>query len=161
MIGERAMSEHLLKYLKEDHVLTPMVATKKADAIREVASLLDTGIEIPSFRPFLSALFQKESRYGSAVEHGVALPHYRDSTVMAPVVGLGISKVGIDWGDEKVVRILVLIAWPDRNDQAYLNLVADIARMLQHKIVRNSLLDAATPSAIMKIFRGQDDREVW
>lgn len=141
----------IVRELKAEHILPRMAARKKADAIRELASLLEGSLEIPDFRRFLSALFQKEARFQSAVDKGVALPHYRDESVQGPAVVLGISSGGIDWGNGEVVHILVIIGWPDRNDEAYLMLVADIARWLHQDVVRVALQEAASVEEVIEI----------
>ena len=148
----------IVRELKAEHILPGMAAQKKAGAIRELASVLEGSPEIPDFRRFLSALFQKEARFQSAVDKGVALPHYRDESVQGPAVALGISSGGIDWGNDEVVRILVIIGWPDRNDEAYLKLVADIARWLHQDVVRAALQEAESVEEVMGIL--DEDWEV-
>jgi len=153
----------LFRCLKEDRILVNMKARKKAGAIRELASVLEGEPEISDFRGFLSALFQKESRFRSAVGKGVAIPHYRDENVHHPVVALGFSKDGIDWGGDDPVYILILIGWPDKRDQAYLETVAQIARLFHQESVRQSLLEACTSGEMLKILKGkgtQKDRVV-
>ncbi len=145
--------------LKKDRILVDMKARKKAGAIRELASLLEEEPEISDFRGFLSALFQKESRFRSAVGKGVAIPHYRDGNVRHPVVALGLSQDGIDWGrDDDPVYILILIGWPDKHDQAYLETVAQIARLLHQESVRHSLLEARTSGEVLEILKGEGTR---
>ncbi|MDA0748970.1 MAG: PTS sugar transporter subunit IIA [bacterium] len=149
------MSDLVQRYLRADRILLDMKATKKADAIREVAFLLEVSEEVPDFRRFLSMLFQKESRYGSGVGDGVAIPHYRDDRVQEPVICLGVSREGLEWGktgwgEKEQVQILVLIGWPYRNDDAYLNTVAEMARLLRLKAVRDKILDATTPEEVLK-----------
>ena len=146
----------LFRRLKEDRILTDMKARKKAGAIRELASVLEGEPEISDFRGFLSALFQKESRFRSAVDKGVAIPHYRDENVHHPVVALGVSQDGIDWGGNDPVYILILIGWPDKHDQAYLETVAQIARLLHRESVRQSLLEARTSGEVLEILKGAD-----
>ena len=147
---------NLLRCLKKTHILTHMQARNKAGGIRELASLLEGGPELSNFRQFLSALFQKEARFQTAVEKGVALPHYRDRTVLEPVVALGISKPGIGWEKGKRVHILVLIGWPDRHDEAYLRIVAEIARLLHQEAIREALQGAETPDEVLDILSGED-----
>ena len=146
---------YLEKYLKEERIVTGMKARRKVEAIREVASTLEDAPEIPSFREFLSAIIQKESRFGTGVGHGVAIPHYRDDSVRGPAVGLGISREGIDWGEADSVHILVLIGWPHRRDQAYLKMVSEVANLLRGDSVRRQLLEADTPGEVLEVLSSQ------
>lgn len=130
-----------------------MKARKKADAIREIGSLFEDGPEVSDLRSFLSKLFQKEASFTSNVEHGVALPHYRHQSVRIPVVGLGISKDGIDWGEGDPAHIVVLVGWPDRHDQTYLQMVAEIAGLLRRESVRDGLLTATSSEEALAVLK--------
>jgi PTS system fructose-specific IIC component len=152
------MSDLVLRYLREDRVLLRMTARKKAEGLRELAALVEDSVEIPNFRQFLSAVFQKESRFGSGVGEGVALPHYRDEKVEEPVICLGVSKNGIDWGEaewgeKEQVHILVLVAWPYTHEDNYLKTVAEIARLLRMAPVREKIRKAGAPSEVLAAFQ--------
>ncbi len=145
---------NLSRYLKEDRILVGMKAQKKGGAIRELASRMEDGPEISDVRRFLSGLFQQESQISTGVGKGVAIPHHRDDSVREPVIVLGFSQQGIDWGGGELVHILVLIGWPAKHGQAYLKTVAEIARLLHMKSVREQLLKAQTPGKVLEIFKG-------
>ncbi len=143
----------LLRYMRPDRILVDMKARNKAAAIRELALPLKGGPEIGDFREFLSKLFQEESRGGTGVGEGVAIPHYRDGVVDEPVIGLGLSQSGIDWGDGKPVQIVALIGWPDKHSQTYLKTVAEVARVLHSESARQELLKAETPEAVVEVLK--------
>ena len=143
------MSDLVLRYLREDRILLHMAAKKKAEGLRELAALVEDSAEIPNFRKFLSAVFQKESRFGSGVGEGVALPHYRDENVKEPLICLGVSEEGIDWGEKEQVHILVLVAWPYTHEANYLKTVAEIARLLRLAPVREKIRNAGGPSEVL------------
>ena len=145
---------NLSRYLKEDRILVGMRAKKKGGAIRELVSRMADGPEISDVRRFLSGLFQRESQIRTGVGKGVAIPHYRDDSVREPVIVLGVSQEGIDWGGGASVHILVLIGWPEKHGQAYLKTVAEIARLLHMESVREKLLKAQTPGRVLEIFKG-------
>ena len=144
------MSDLVLRYLREDRILLHMAAKKKAEGLRELAALVEDSAEIPNFRKFLSAVFQKESRFGRGVGEGVALPHYRDEKVKAPVICMGVSEEGIDWGEKEQVHILVLVAWPYTHEDNYLKTVAEIARLLRLAPVREKIRNAGGPSEVLE-----------
>lgn len=144
---------NLMQYLTEKRFVVPLKSTRKRDAIREVASTLEGAREIPDFRRFLSALFRKESRFGSGVDRGVSLPHYRDESVLDPVIGIGVSPDGVEWDKRERVHILVLICWPDKHEQAYLHTVADIARTLHKEEARVRLIRSGNPAKALEAIR--------
>ena len=146
---------NLARYVRPDRVLVGMKAIQKTDAIRMLTDLLQEAPEIPDFRRFVSAMFQKESRFGSGVGEGVAIPHYRDDSVAEPVVAVGVCPDGISWGDDQTVHLLVLIGWPPKHDQEFLKTVAGVARMLIQESVREALLAAETSEAVTEILKGE------
>ena len=143
----------LTRYLNQSHILICMKAKKKADAIREVGALLKDGPEIPDLREFMSAVFQRESRFSTGVGHGVAIPHYRGEQVRRPAIGLGISREGIAWGEGQRAHIVFLVGWPNRHGEGYLKTVSEIAQLLSRASVRQQLLEAATPEEALEALK--------
>jgi len=143
----------LTQYLTPDRVVLPLTSTRKVDAIRELAGLFADSANVTDFRRFLSALLQKEQRFGSGVDKGVALPHYRDESIVQPIVGLGVSPSGVDWGDGANVNILVLVGWPDKHQGAYLKIVAELASCLKQDHIRSTILNTSEPEKIVDLIR--------
>jgi PTS system nitrogen regulatory IIA component len=144
---------NLLQYLSPDRVILPLSSSRKVDAIREIASLYRKSEKVTDFRVFLSALLQKEKRFGSGVEKGVALPHYRDDSIVEPIVGLGVSPKGLDWGGGQTVHILVLVGWPNKHQGAYLNTVAELASALHQPKIRSRILESNAPVDVVQAIR--------
>ncbi len=146
---------NLHRYLRRDRIQVRLKSRKKADAIRELGSLLESGSEITDYRRFLSKLFQQEAQMSSGVAEGIALPHYRNGTVVEPVIALGTSTTGIDWGEEEPVHLVVLIGWPEKHAATYQKTVAEIARRLRSGQVRARLLEADGPDQVLEAMTGE------
>ena len=146
---------NLRRYLRKDRIQVRLRSKKKADAIRELGCLLESGPEITDYRRFLSKLFQQEAQMSSGVAEGIALPHYRNGTVVEPVIALGTSTPGIDWGEEEPVHLVVLIGWPEKHAETYQKTVAEIARRLRSEDVRARLLEADGPDQVIEALRGE------
>jgi PTS system nitrogen regulatory IIA component len=142
-----------LQYLSPDRVILPLASSRKVDAIRELASLFQDSDSVTNFRTFLSALLRKEQRFESAVEHGVALPHYRDDSIVDPIVSVGISPDGIDWGNGNRVQILVLVGWPNKHQGAYLKTVVEVASVLRLKTARSAVLKSKSSEDVIRSMR--------
>jgi PTS system nitrogen regulatory IIA component len=142
-----------LPYLSPDRVILPLVSSRKVDAIRELASLFQDSDSVTNFRTFLSALFRKEQRFGSAVEHGIALPHYRDDSIVEPIVSIGVAPDGIDWGNGDRVNILVLVGWPNKHQSAYLKTVAELASVLRLQSARSAVLKSKSSEDVIRTMR--------
>jgi PTS system nitrogen regulatory IIA component len=144
---------NLLQYLTPDRVILPLSSSRKVDAIRELASLFRDSERVTDFRKFLSAVLQKEKRFGSGVERGVALPHYRDDSIVEPIVSLGVSTAGLDWGQGEPVHILVLVGWPDKHQRAYLKTVAELAGALHQSKIRSQIIGSSDPAQVVLAIR--------
>ncbi len=143
----------LLQLLTPDRIVAPLTTERKKSAIREVASHFEGHPGVPDLRRFLSAVFRQESHLGSGVDHGVALPHCRDACILEPVVGMGVSEAGVDWDDGRRVNILVLVGWPEKHDQAYLQTIAELARLLRQQTVRQQLPRCPSPRAVWDLLQ--------
>ncbi len=142
-----------LPYLFPDRVILHLASSRKVDAIRELASLFQDSDSVTNFRMFLSALLRKEQRFGSAVEHGVALPHYRDDSIVDPIVSVGVAPDGIDWENGGRVHILVLVGWPNKHQGAYLRTVAEVASAFRLQTVRSAVLKSKSSEDVIRTMR--------
>ena len=136
---------NLNRLLRPDRILPDIASGKKVGAIRELAGLLKGSEEVQDFRSFLSFLIQEEARSGSAVENEVAIVHCRHDAVKEPAICIGMSRQGITFAAEEAVRILVLIAWPNKHEDVYLKVLGELASLLHQESVRTLLLTGSTP----------------
>jgi mannitol/fructose-specific phosphotransferase system IIA component (Ntr-type) len=81
----------------------------------------------------------------TGLEPGVAVPHARLPQRSRPIVALGISRVSADFGclDGQRANFVVLTLIPTADDQAQLELLAEISRTRRSESVRNQLLTAS------------------
>ena len=103
--------------IQEKRIILHLQALKKMEAIRELAMRLEGADEIADVKRFLSLVIQREKIETTAVGHGVAIPHAHGDCVGSLVIGVGISRQGIDFGaaDGEAVRVIVIIASPVRS----------------------------------------------
>ena len=90
------------------------------------------------------AVLEREQTMATGLEHGVAVPHARLPGLKRPIIALGISRGGVDFCclDGQPATIVVLTLTPAQDDQAQLELLADIARTLRSDSVHTRLLAA-------------------
>ena len=143
---------NLHRYLRPHRILLNMTSQNKVEAIRELVALLDGGTELRRPKQFLSSLIRQENELGTVAEHGVALAHCRDDSVLSPAICVGILREGIDLqGADGPARILVVVAWPLKHESLYLTTVAELARLLREESVRDRLLKARTPEEALAV----------
>jgi Kef-type K+ transport system membrane component KefB/mannitol/fructose-specific phosphotransferase system IIA component (Ntr-type) len=91
-----------------------------------------------------AAAIARERLMATGVGHGVAIPHARIAGLSAPLVGVGISGVGIDFDapDGESAHLIFLIYTPDEAAGVQLEILADIASTFSSAEVREQALRA-------------------
>jgi len=95
----------------------------------------------------------REKLMSCALAKGVAFPHARIPTLDAPMVAIGISRKGIDFGPDKggPVKVFFLILTPFKEPATQLKLLGELASISSNKVIRDRILKAKTPQEIADI----------
>ena len=127
-----------LRHKRRDAALAQLVAAaERLGAAREPEVLL--------------AALQHSERLGCcALGRGIAVPHARSLTVRRPVLVLGRSERGIDWGaaDGQPVHLVVAVLTPGAaSAEAHVERLAVVAHALRLQRTRQRLMEADAPAA--------------
>jgi len=157
-IAEQRPATHLENHLRADLFIPEIKNKRKAAVLEElVGHLADRGItRFPE--PVLEVLRQREALGSTGVGKGIAIPHARSTLVAERAVLVARSKKGIEFEslDEHPVHLCFLIvAPPSENDPVYLQLLAEIVKVVRLSRVRQKLLDAPDFHAVRSIISGQ------
>ncbi|MBR2723317.1 MAG: PTS sugar transporter subunit IIA [Lentisphaeria bacterium] len=96
--------------------------------------------------------WKREKMMTTAVGKGLALPHIRVNDIPAPVIIIGVAKNDIaDYvaQDGKPVRVIVFMAAPDENQDAYLQLLGSVSRKMREDGVIEKLLESTENAAVL------------
>ena len=118
---------------------------------RVAAPAAGLGAEILS-----EAVLAREAIMPTGVGQGIAIPHARMPGLVAPVVALGLSNLGVDFGapDGELARLVVLVVTPEHDDLIQIELLAEIARALQHPETRLAVSHARSFEDLADALRG-------
>lgn len=101
--------------------------------------------------------WHREKMMTTGVGFSLAMPHIRINEIPEPVVLLGVCKNPIkdyESQDDSPIRVIVFIVAPDKNQEAYLQLLGSISRKLRHPEVIQEIVDnLSRPSAILRILK--------
>jgi mannitol/fructose-specific phosphotransferase system IIA component (Ntr-type) len=148
------MAPSLLDLLTPDLVTLDFAAANAADAIRATAAPLAGNPAVSDFNAFCSAVLAREEMSPTAAGHGVAFPHARGNYVSEIVVAAGRSRDGVPFGASgEQVHFVFIIGTPLDKVRDYLTLLSGLARLLKDSAVRERLLSASTPEALLKALR--------
>ena len=96
--------------------------------------------------------WKREKMMTTAVGKGLALPHIRVNDIPAPVIVIGVAKNDIaDYvaQDGKAVRVVVFMAAPDEDQDAYLQLLGSVSRKMREEGVIDKLLESTENAAVL------------
>jgi mannitol/fructose-specific phosphotransferase system IIA component (Ntr-type) len=93
------------------------------------------------------AVYAREDVMSTGIGGGVGIPHVRIPEVKQTVLGVGISRAGIEFGaaDNRPVHLIVLFAMPADSNRLYLGLLAQFMVAVKTPSFRDRLI--ACPSA--------------
>ena len=140
------MAIALADLLNEMQVILRLRSRKPANAVREIIQLLAANGKIDDADEFLEQVLARERAHPSVVENGVAFPHARTDLVNEIVLGIGRSRAGIPFGENRVrARLIFVVGVPQQLVNDYLICVGTLARLVKDDAIRSTLLHAETP----------------
>jgi len=140
------MAIALADLLNEKQVILRLRSRKPANALREIVQLLAENGKIDQPEKFLEQVLAREQVHPSAVEHGVSFPHARTDLVDQIILGIGRSRAGIPFGENRVrARLIFVIGVPRQLVNDYLICVGTLARLVKDDAIRSTLLQAESP----------------
>ena len=140
--------------LHEQQVILRLRSRKPANAIREIVDVLASDIsgrKIDKPEAFLEQVLAREKTHQSVVEDGVAFPHVRTDLVDEIVIGIGRSRAGIPFDENRQrAHLNFVIGVPERLLSDYLVCVGTLARLVKDETIRSKLLNAGTPNEFVE-----------
>ncbi|MCI0454749.1 MAG: cation:proton antiporter [Candidatus Dadabacteria bacterium] len=135
----------LTDYLTGKAFLNPLIANDRRGAIKELANALGASSNLNAEAVERQA-WAEEEIMPTGLSNGIAVPHARIDRLNAPVVGVGLSRTGVDFdaADGEPAHIIFLILTPRDDDGAQqLGILADIAKTFENKETREKVLQVA------------------
>jgi len=144
----------LIDYLKPERVVM-LSGTSKADALDELVDVLvKTGVGVEAGK-IKEAVWVRERMMSTGIGNGLAVPHVRLPGLSEMAMAVGVSREGIsDYEslDETPIHIIVLIAAPQGQHEAYIRLLGLVADVLKKQALRQAIVAAEDASEILRIF---------
>lgn len=139
------MAIALADLLDEKHIILRLRARKLPNALREIIQLLSQNEKIDNPGAFFEQVLAREQAHPSVVENGVAFPHARTDLVDEIAIGIGRSRTGIPFGENRVrAHLIFVIGVPQKLVSDYLICVGTLARLVKDEGTRSVLLNAET-----------------
>ncbi len=122
----------------------------KREALQHMADAVVSTGRVSDRKSLLQAIYDREAVMSTGVGSGVAIPHVCIPAVISPVIGIGISREGIEFDtlDNKRVHIIVLFAMPSGSQKEYLSLLARVMLALKTPGFKERLLQCTSSEEV-------------
>lgn len=139
--------------LEKDLIFLDFESHDKESALKDMVGLIDK--RVSEAKEVLEAINRREKLGTTAVGNGVALPHCRTSGTKKILGAFFRSTAGIDFKaeDSKPVHLIFLILAPEEELEAYLDVLAQIARFCKEERNREALLKVDSPKEVIKLMK--------
>jgi len=150
-----------VEYLREERVvLRPPWSTFDETVGGLVATLVaDGSLDAADEAAAVGAIRMREREASTAIlEIGIGIPHARVASVARPTVALAVSPHGFYEAVPTVrIRIVGLLLSPPAASEEHLKLLAGMATLLRSQVLRDALITAPHPTAVIDAL-GRHDR---
>ncbi|UCG35164.1 MAG: PTS sugar transporter subunit IIA [Candidatus Omnitrophota bacterium] len=151
------MDINVLDYLDKDSIL---LGVKQKNKKQILSHLLDHFIKKKKIKKtdkneILKALLQREEMGSTAIGGRIALPHARIDSAKKVVLGLLVSKEGVNFEslDQEPVNIVALLLSSQKEAGLHLKMLAFLARMLRDKYFVQQLKNSKDEEQILALVK--------
>jgi PTS system nitrogen regulatory IIA component len=151
----------LTQLLPLSHVRVGLEITSKKRAFEE-AGLLFEELYGLSRASIADSLFARERLGSTGLGHAVAIPHGRIKGLKNPLLAVFLlhEPIGFDAPDELPVKLMFFLLVPEASTQRHLEILANIAGLLQQKEAREGLFDSASAEQLHERVLGGVDLQM-
>ena len=148
----------------EKAIVPNLAAGKRDDAIRELLdALVASGKVSAAMRDtFAKAIIARENKGSTGLNHGVAIPHTKTTSVKAPIAAIGVSRNGVDFNslDKQPVYSIFLLVSPEDKPELHLDAIQAIFSHLSKDQFRRFLRQATTVKDVVTLLEEADAGQV-
>lgn len=151
----------LADYLDRKLIFLDLQADSKDDAIRKIVGRMKENQAIQDEESVLEEVFSRESRGGTSLGNGVAIPHARVKTVDRIVMAMARLSEGLTFSpdDRQPVRFVFVVVTPLEKLNEYLKVLAGLAKFLKDRKLLKRLFAVDSVAAAAELFETSAPRE--
>ena len=144
----------IIDILNQDCIKIPLTNMDKKEIIKELLDVLSKVYKEINTEEAFDELIEREKIETTAIGHSVAIPHARIKNLPKVYLAFGISKEGahFDSIDNKPVKLVFLILFPEDEVSTQLSLLARLSRLLKDETLREELLKCSSNQSVIEVF---------
>jgi len=150
----------IIDIICKDCIKIPLTNTDKYGVIKELLNVISkTHREVDTEEAF-AGLIEREKIETTAIGHSVAIPHARIKNLPKVYLAFGIIKEGANFDsiDNKPVKLIFLILFPEEEVGTQLCLLARLSRLLKDETLREELLKCSSNQSVIEVFTQYEAR---
>ncbi|MFZ3047968.1 MAG: PTS sugar transporter subunit IIA [Desulfatirhabdiaceae bacterium] len=150
----------IIDIIHKDAILTDLIARDKKTVIQEMAIPAATILKV-DLSEIIKVLLDRERLGSTGIGRGIAIPHGKLKSIEFPLLGLGISRKGVEFDslDGMPAHLFFLLITPEQSTGTHLKVLSQIARILKNDVFKNSLLNAHDSQDILSIIQAEEDKQ--
>lgn len=137
-----------------ERVILDLKGNTKKDVLTELAHAQATSGVVDDVDALTHAILEREDIMSTGIGLSIAIPHAKISQVKDFVLAIGRKTDGIDYDslDGVPVKIIIMIAAPEGEQNKYLRILAKVTHVLRDDGARAKILAASSPDEIIRLF---------
>lgn len=158
-----------------NNILRPELVIHNADLGSKQQVLQQISILLCSSNAYLNKadvfnnLLQREYLCSTGLGHGIAIPHCRSENIKEPVACLLSLKNTVQFNDEtaydkqldkQLVKLVFGLVVPEENHKKHLELLAELAGLLDNEKIRTNLHNAKNASELFELLSSSDNKVI-
>lgn len=146
----------LLDIVDKNLIDVPLKAVEMRQAIEELVELYkkESGLTEKEAKSIENALIERELKASTQMDNSVAVPHARIKGLKRPVVVIGISENGVNFGPSGKSSILFLVLTPEENPSEHIAILSSIAKVCNSSPFCSLLIRSKNPDEALKVLKG-------
>ena len=143
------------RMLHSSRVIMQMKGNTKRDVLIELADAQAKSGCVKDVEALKNAILEREAIMSTGIGISIAIPHAKIAQVTDFVLAIGRKPEGIEYDslDGLPVKIIVMIAAPDDQQNMYLRVLAKVTHVLRDDAARAKIMAATGPDEILALFR--------
>lgn len=143
--------------LHVEQIVTDLQASTRWEAIDELINLLVSSgkIQAEHKEQIAAAVKKRENSMSTGIGYGIGIPHASTDLIHEVIGAFGRSKKGVQFesADNQPVKFVMLFLVPYGQFQKHLHTLANIAKLLSNKDLRQALENAPDSAGMLKIIK--------
>ena len=138
------------------------LASSKEEVLNQMINLISQTGNIINKQEFKETVFKREKEGTTGIGEGIAIPHGKSRAVKKGCLAAAVLPKGVEFEalDGKKVNLIFLIAAPENQDNAHLEVLSTLSALLMDEKFRENLKKAKTPEEFINIINQAEQSRV-